>query len=443
MANAPSPYLSDEIGNQADSVQLRIGGDTILNAESWTVTDSVMEQPGRWSLRFGFDTIATYNFYLYAPGKTFTLLIGGAPQATGVIEKRELEMKPGSSGTELVVGGRDVLAPLFKATVTAQTSFTNATYSGMVQTVLKAVGLDPSKLVLSNTNNRQIKAGIPITETAPADVIDQLDQQVPGTLGADASVLQAKVGQSWMEFLRLHLDRAGLMLWAGADGTFILSTPNAQQKPSYTLFRNIAQTAGQTNILGWHLVDDTSDRHAEAIIYGRGGGRKAGRAKAKGLFLDQEMLDYGFGQSIVIRDRYVQTGAQAAYLARRKLAEERRQGWQLHYTFAGHTLPRYASRDWASRAVVVPDTVIYVDDNLLGIQGSFYVDTVERTRSEGTGTQTTIRLMRPEDCIFGDIALTAAQASVQTPKPSDFGTFDFSANVATSGNPFGSSATGL
>lgn len=418
MPNEPQSFISDAIGNADAAVLLELNGEQVLYAQGWTVEESIFAQPARWSITIGSEAGAL-DLYAAAPPRTiFTLSIGDALQASGYTDGRALTMT--GSGSMLTVHGRDAMAPLHDGYITAQRSFQDATYSGLVQEALKAVGLDPSKLTTSNAANRRLKAGVPITEIASPNAVDLIAQQPVGaTLGGVSMDLQAKVGERWLEFLRHHLDRAGLMLWAAADGSFVLSTPNPQQTPTYKLYRQIDVDNVQTNILGWDLSDDATSRHSEAVIYGRGGGRKKGRVKAKGQYADAEMQGYGYDTPIVLRDTYIQTADQAAYFARRKLAEERRAGWKLEYTFAGHTLPLYNSS--TDSAVVITDTTIEVADDLLGIFGTFYIETVRRMR--GPQTQTTIRLMRPDDMVFGDLSqpkTTGVVKPAEVPSPTGF-----------------------
>ena len=403
-------YISDEIGNNEDTVTLQLGGDEPLYAQSWDINESILQQPSHWSITLGFEGPARELFAKYPPRTPFVLSIMGATQATGFTDARHLTMSPGASGSQLVISGRDALAPLHDAYVAAQQSFKDSSYFDMVSQALKYSGCDASKLVKTNANNRNMKAGIPLVELAAPINADQIQQQpIQGVIGAVAQELQAKCGERWQEFLRRHLDRAGLMIWAGADGRFVLSTPNAQQKPAYTIFRRYTQTAADTNVLGWSLSDDCTGRHSSAIIYGRGGGRKSGMIKAKGGFLDQEMLDYGYSQPIVFKDVHAATGAQSEYFARRKLAEERRNGWRLEYTLAGLTLPAYGG-NMQDRSVITTDTVVMVDDEILGIQGAFYIESVRRERQPQT--QTTVRLMRPADLVFGEVSSSTKGADV-------------------------------
>jgi prophage tail gpP-like protein len=201
------------------------------------------------------------------------------------------------------------------------------------------------------------------------------------------------------------LDRAGLFLWAAADGTFVLDTPNGAQDPSYRLVRQRDDKPGASNVKSYHYSRDATHRHSEVVVYGKGGGRKQGRAKSKGGFEDEEMIALGYKQQLVLRDPKCENAAQALFLAKRRIAEERRQGIRLEYTIAGHTLPAFSKDDdngGASRfAVVTPDTVVQVDDHELGIHGPWYIERVRRTRSPHT--ETTLGLMRPEDLVFGEV----------------------------------------
>lgn len=406
-------FISDEIGNQEDCVAITVhnsltGVDTpVQYVQAYSVEECVLSQPARWTISLGFDYVARDLYWAYQPGAPFSLALYDCVQLTGRVDGRQL--RRAGAGSILTLTGRDALAPLHDAYVAATTSFADQSYADLVRAALKAAGLDPSLLVLSNTNNRKIKAGIPIQEIAQAPANELITQQpIAGTLGATSQELQAKAGERWLEYLHTTLGRAGLTLWAAGDGHFVLSTPNGQQAPAYQVFRQIAADDLATNARDWEITEDATNRHSEVIVYGRGGGRKKGAQKAKGYFVDQEMQDYGYSQALVIHDRDVQTGDQAAYLARRRLAEERRNGWRLQYTIAGHTLP--AAQGGGARAVVIPDTTIQIADDLIGVYGIFYVETVTRARDEEGGTTTVLRLMRPGDLVFGEVSNNAPKA---------------------------------
>lgn len=403
-------FLSDQIGALDDAIALVLAGEQVVTAQTWSHTEGILSQPCEWNLRLGWGDVAAGLLKKYPKHTPFELYVGNVLQASGWTDGINANQSPGGA-TTVVIHGRDKLAKLHDTSVKAQTGVNVATYPDLCWFALQQVGLapkgkpiDPTILRVDNVANRNIKSGVPIQSILPHRTVEQiLEDAGLGTLGgqntgAVHSQPIARIAETWHQFLRRYLDRAGLMLWAAADGSFVLSAPNANQPPTYKLVRQTGLPNAGSNVVGCSYQDDGTHRHTEAIVYGRGGGRKLGHVKAKGGFTDQEMIDAGYGdQPIVFHDTACHTGAEAAYFARRKLAEERRGGWRLEYTVAGLTLP-YAG-DLNQRAVLVPDTVVEVQDLELGIDGPFYIETVARQREPAT--LTTIRLMRPEDLVFG------------------------------------------
>ena len=427
---APSaPSAGDTVGNLNDRVRLTLGSDEIVIAESWDVQESVLSNPTSWTMELGWGRTSAALLKAYPPGTPYRLYVGGALQMTGTVDGRGAKQSPGS-GTSLRFRGRDALAPLESSDITAQVTFANPTYPELVWHALQAVGIAPKTpltlvaapdgngqvstallgggtmtmtsaggipvLRTSNAANRSIKAGVKITEVAPVRTVDEYLALPSGVIGVQKVDLQGKVSESWHRFVRRYLDRAGLFLWAAADGGIILTQPNIQQKPAYAIVRR--RSGNTSNVIGMDFDDDTSRRHSSYVIYSRGGGKKHGPAKAKGEFADDEMNAYGLDRPGCIRDATAQSGAEAAFLARRRLCEERRSGWRLSYTISGHTLP-VNTQAGAARATVVHDTLVHVEDDELGLMGNFYIEAVRKRR--GPETTAELHLVRPTDLVFG------------------------------------------
>lgn len=411
MAGAPT-FVSDEIGADADSVFIVLGGDKIVINTGWQHTESILAQPSVWTLRMGWGRVAAEILAKYPKRTPFELYVGGVLQGTGRTDRPGAEQSPGGA-TEVTMSGRDALAPMHDTYVHASLPVSVGKYPDLVWFALQKCGLapkgpiDPKILASDNAANRDIKAGVPIRAIAPHQTVQQiLDDfgEVGPNAGTVHSVPQCKVGETWLRFVRRHIDRAGLFLWAAADGTFVLAAPDANQPPSYSIVRGTGEARPGGNVVACSFSDDGTHRHTEAIVYGKGGGKAVGRLKAKGSFVDQEMIDAGYtNQPIVFRDVHTKSNVEAALFARRKLAEERRAGYRLEYTISGLTLP-YLPTGGANRAVVTVDTVVSVDDRELGIQGDFYVETVTRSRSPQTTAK--IRLMRTQDLLFGGVSET-------------------------------------
>jgi hypothetical protein len=165
-----------------------------------------------------------------------------------------------------------------------------------------------------------------------------------------------------------------------------------------------------SNVIRASYWYDTSDRHSQYTVYGRGGGGVAGRSKVHETYTDDEMYNFsqlpgnlGFNEEILYRDVNVENRQQAAFYGLRKAAEERRRGWGLVYTVRGHRAPGINPGDpWP---VLTIDTTIMVDDDEFALGpsdpegGIYYVESVRRMRRPETCTQ--IRLMRIRDLIFG------------------------------------------
>ena len=416
-------------GSYDDSVRLQLGSDDIFIAEGWEVRESVLSTPAGFTLELGQSTpvaplftsptlpssidssgnVQPMSAPRYPKGTAFQLFIGEALQMNGVYEGFHVS----GAATKIELRGRDQLSFLMRTHPEAQRTFTNGTYLDLVQWALETAGLTTATVFTTNAANRQIKAGIPIDEIYDPTTIDEINaagtaaagSQTSGTLigGVTQQTHGNRIHENTLAFVRRHLDRAGLFLWAGAQpNTFILGQPNGAQEPSLRITRKRGAGQAASNIIDVSFLDSIEGRHGACAIYGRGGGGKAGRTKALGAYVDPEMNTLGLvlgnglqNQGILYRDVNVQSVEQAEFTAQRKIVEERRNGWNLTYTVSGHRLPSVDGTQWG---VITPDTTILVEDDELGINDKFYVETVIRQRRPHTTTQ--LRLMRVEDLIF-------------------------------------------
>lgn len=212
--------------------------------------------------------------------------------------------------------------------------------------------------------------------------------------GTGGYTITAKMGERWLEFLQKHLEKAGLFLWSDFEGNIVLSTPNGEQDPTYHFVRQLGQAQNQGKILGGRIVNNTTKRFAYVQVFARGNGKKLGRGKLNGAFIDDEMVAYGYKRARTFRDANCLSELQAQKYARHKIGEANRASWNVTYTMRGH----WAFTPDGARAVLAPDTVAQVDDEELGISGELYLETVEFRG--GAATTTTVTMMRPGDLTF-------------------------------------------
>lgn len=386
-------------------VELYLDGSEVLLAERYQIKLGILTQPAAFSLTLGAGSnlarqddssppnVAELLGDLY-PNAPFSLHLDGRPMMTGRLDGHS---SSGPAGT-VTIQGRDLLAPLHDACLLQEQSYKDDTYLNLVRKVLDSVNLQGAKLLTSNDANRRALTGKAThTRGALRDVENLRISDSTAGGGAIKKHIQSQLGERAYEFLKRHLDRAGLFLWCTANGEFVLSEPNPHQAPLYRIQRSQGAFREFSDVVDHHFQNDTTQRFSEIHVYTRGETKKAGRSTTVATVHDTEMEGWGFHRPVVLRDTNADTPKKAEYMGRRKMAESRRQGWKLSYTVAGHT----AGSPLGGRVNWAPDTLVEVNDERLGIQEeTFWIESV--TFNGSPQATTTIELMRPRDLIFGD-----------------------------------------
>lgn len=400
------------LGGSDDAVQIKIGDEDIRSiVESYEVKLSILQVPAAFSLRLGWSELAIDLLHKAKPGTPFELKVGGRLLQSGIIDARAV---PSASNTTVEIRGRDYLARLFDAFVAEDEEFTQKDYQSLTRRVMDLAGLTEAKghyLEPTNDAARRFLTGTQLQARQESELATEL---FTGALGGTGSLVyqtpKTKIGERYYDFLQRQYKLVGLFLWATPDKTFVLAAPNARQAPSYSIFRarSTDGSEGYSNVLDCRFNDDTTMRHSMAIVFGRSGGGKNGATTCQGVFTDDQMLNtgpdgdvdktlYGIDKQIIIHDADVKNTEQCEFVARRIIAEERRAGWQLEYTVAGHTT--FSADADNQKATWGPDTIVQVDDYELGMHGPFYLEACTYSRGSN-GTTTKLTLMRPGDLLF-------------------------------------------
>ena len=376
-------------------VELLLAGDRVLLAERYQAKLAFLTQPAAFSLTLGTGGDLAALIADTLPNDKFQLRVDGRTVMTGFLDGVSSR---GTTGV-LTVEGRDALAPLHDACLLQEQSFKDDTYAALARKVMDAVGLQATKLVFSNRANRQAIAGHDPQRGSGRNVESlQIGSGAAG--GAIKKHIQSQLGEKAYEFLKRHFDRAGLFLWAAANGDYILSEPNPNQRPLFRIQRSAGSLPEFSNIVDHSFENRTAGRFSEIRVYTRGETKKAGRSKSVSGVVDSEMVGWGFNRPMVLRDVDADTPAKAEFMARRKMAESRRAGWKLAYTVSGHV----TGSTLGGNATWAPDTLVEVDDKRLGIADTFWIEAV--TFSGAPQATTQLDLMRPKDLIFGEGAKT-------------------------------------
>lgn len=407
---------SDSLGGIHDEVTLTIGGvGTTRIAESYEVKQAIFTQPCGYAIRLGSSDTARKLLSYATPNTPTELHINGLLQQTGWIDGPDLTSSA-QAGTTVTVHGRDALAFVTDPYIEADRSFGNLSLGELTDEVLGVCVPRTYALIYTNAANRKGLSGASsISVTAPDDIRAALT-------APKAKQHTAKFGQKWWEFLKKEHDEAGVFLWADAAGDFILAQPNGSQSPIARIAREYGKTRNTVSVSNYSYRNSTVGRFSSYEVRSRGGGKSSaaiaapnappdikpaligsggssGRKQHAGKFFDDEMVAWGFNRPWTHIHAHATDPKRCEFYARRECAKRRAESWNLTYTVAGHST---VSLDGGSRIVWAVDTIVEVVDEIIGVRGNFYVESVTFRRGPD-GTSTELSLLRPADLVFGEV----------------------------------------
>lgn len=439
-------FLTETGGGVDDSVRLYLGNDEVLASENYHVDVAFLQVPNAFSIGIGSGASALSLMQRYPKNTPFRLGIGPVISFTG---RTDGFARANATATELTITGRDAMAYLVDDHIEHDKTFNNATYDELVKFAFQGAQLpDGWSLTYDAAAHRLAVTGQPIVATYiftvgqiqdPGNGLNRngltIDPLGAGGIKAQEDYtstitilkgfrsdkpIQFKAGETWYSDLKKELDRGGVFLRGGVDPegkdefSFLLSKPNGNQPPLYGIInqRGAAKNANLVTCFQPKLKDVATGRHAKYIVYGRAGGGATSRKRVVGSFVDDEMVAAGYNKRWVKVDQTVKSNEHAEYLARRQCAMARRSERAFAYSVKGHTLPMI--KDPTRRAVIVPDTTIYLQDDEHGMQGVFWIERVSYMGSSEGGRTTEMTLMAPEDLVFGDGDFSRASKNKKT-----------------------------
>lgn len=373
------------IGSVDDRVRLELGGNEIRVIEDYDVQVGIFTQPSAFAVTMGTNDTIKDLIKLATPHTPFKLYIGDTIIQSGRVDG----FTAGGVGATLQVHGRDLLQGIHDSYTRGERTFTETKHVDFIKAVLIHAGFKPPPIVTSNEASRKLASlGIKLPDPAVRE-----ETSIPRPV-------QMSLGDRYYEFIKRVLDRAGLFLRIDPSGKLILMAPDGKQAPTYRLLHAPLPNGGpyrRGDVMDFHFKNSAIERSMQFVVYARGGGKKLGSVKHRGDFVDPEMLGWGYTRIRTFRDWHVQTDDQAQVMARRKIAEQRREGWTLFVTVCGHRVRAADSNNWA---IWTPDTVVHFESDTLGINDDFYIENVRYHRGP-EGTRTDLTLLRREDLLFG------------------------------------------
>jgi len=429
----PIAYLADESDSQSVSITFKRTGLELKHFESYDFTSDFLTPADSFSFHFGTDEegVTPELQESLKLGAEIQLKIEGNVLATGHIDDIEFNADRGS-GTMVSIHGRDKLGQALDAVADPTFKLPNGgTLAELIKQQFSPFGWSSDDdFEIDNEANRDAKKGkrgIKIKSSSSSSSSKKKHKKKKGGKGnkrlEDFILHQTKPynHESVFHFCSRVAQRHGLWIWASADGSqLIVSTPDYNQEPAFLLHRG---RDGKGNILSggvhYNLSEQPSIIIADGFSVGGGGEFGHGRIKAhivnptladlhktqidallakhKGTvknILNQAAYPYPIDPSLPFRPMFLhddesKTQEQLNAFVKREMSLMYRKALTARYVVEGH-----GQTDGDAFVAWTPDTVVNVDDEISGMFEQLYVLGVGYHKSRGSGTTTSLDLVR-------------------------------------------------
>lgn len=435
--------------SEIDTVVLRLPDyqKEIVNWSQYQFSQKFLVPTSGWSFSFS-DEDTTLTNELLVPNAYVELVINNNVQCAGYIEEKTIETSPG--GTTVTVQGRDILGPVVTGTVDPIFKFTpGITVPELVLSVLKPFGIttiynaDAYNLYVISGYEKGGAQGQPVTVKArvqqstpnadgtvtlsytTADSTMVLNPLRPDLRQLQADQIKPHSGEGAYAYLERLLRRLGLTLWAMADGSGVVIDKADFTSPPQQSIVHKRTDGSQNNVLHGRVTTNISSQPSCIVATGFGSGRDTEKAKMRVIMVNELVgLDdsgnplpeiqnlkarYKSAKVLPIRKELVpfkrplgdrkivkvlnckddesKTIAQLEAFVRREMANHQQGALQVSYELVGYSSD--GKHPWAV------NTLVSVQDEVLGITENLWVLEKTFTKSSGGGTKTALQLIRP------------------------------------------------
>lgn len=237
-------------------------------------------------------------------GMTVTLRIAGKPICTGVIDEVAMGADR-SGGTVFECNGRDILGDVVDGTISPYAKFTaQDSLAKVIETVMGPYGI--RTIAEDNNANRSLRVGNQFGSAKVKEPEGSSRRRVirkrgasnraaPGSPTKKFLKYEAKPypGEGAYEFCHRLAKRAGLHIWAKADGSgVVIGKPDYSQESSFELVRRVSGFRGadrgeHNNIISGHVKYSRVNQPSVIIAAGKAGGGDFARATMRVLMVNE------------------------------------------------------------------------------------------------------------------------------------------------------------
>jgi prophage tail gpP-like protein len=279
-----------------------------------------------------------------------------------------------------------------------------------------------TQIVSSNNLNVSLKRGRQAVE-----------QAVSPTQGAILPFVQVEPGQTVADVVGLYCQRLGLLINAGADGSIVLFTPNYGQQALFQATYRPGALSGSNNLVGSVSFERTIDGlytqtqcWSTSVLSPQQQGNSDAtnpNASFRHATYNPPELPVPFVRREVISDGEAINQQLRLNRAVWKFQMGLFQSWRYECEFDTHQ---------QNGSFFVSDSMIGVQDDVHGLSGVYYVQSVRRSQTLGEGSRTKLVIRRPWllNPSLNSLNPDAGTASLPTAKPTTLSSVKLPARIA-------------
>lgn len=336
----------------------------VVGAHSWrnwvryTLESEYVTPADGWSVEAANPTLA--QLAALSPGQPVQLLVGDQVALKGHLERVGIS-RTRQGGTVVQLSGRDLAGPLLDCSPAASWRWQNLSLAAVTRKALDELG-------------------VVATVSAHADAT------------AQRPLIKAEPGETYWQVIDRYAKKVRLMPWMSPAGVLNLTRPDYTSAPvAHLVNGRVGSRAQATNVLDGSYSDDITGRYSDVTVIGqaKGSDDAYGEAacKLKGSARDAGIVAKGLYRPTTIDEGELRSTTEAKARAAWEVSQRQHDAEQLQYVVAGHG-PTTTTL-WA------PNQQVTVEDEVAGVDGTWWVAGRTLTRDRSGGTRTTLSLRRP------------------------------------------------
>jgi prophage tail gpP-like protein len=365
------------------TIAMSAGGKQVTGWTEYQIDTGLLDPADTFSLSLPITKDARIAWDTVRPDRLARILIDGTARITGFIDEANGQIGEGA----IHVSGR------CKAGRLVQTSAPAVNYDGLTLFGFLAELAKPefAKVTPSNARNRKLLRGRGHHASSRDAVF--LDAR---------SSKRIEPGQMRWEVMEDLCKQAGYTMWSSGDGAeLVVGQPDYSQEVQFHFF-NAAHGSGRadaTNVKDLGVRRSTADRYSRILVLGSGAGTdanyglavaaRAGEWKDNAATAQGDGADFSAPKVLVISDQDVKSAAEAKHRAELEAASRNLHREVLMVTAALHGQRVAGARDFT---LFTPDTMAYVEDEVLGIKGTYLIASCSYRSSRNDGETTVMEL---------------------------------------------------